>query len=98
MFQVVETINGIETSSKKTADIICVMDGIAFQTSILALKAAVEGAHAGEQGRGFAVVVGEVHNLAQRSANAVKEIKELITDSVERVSSGTVWSTRQAAR
>ncbi|MES2889990.1 MAG: methyl-accepting chemotaxis protein [Pseudomonadota bacterium] len=88
--QVVDTMKGIETSSKKIADIISVIDGIAFQTNILALNAAVEAARAGEQGRGFAVVAGEVRNLAQRSASAAKEIKELITESVERVSSGTV--------
>jgi methyl-accepting chemotaxis protein len=88
--QVVDTMKGIETSSKKIADIISVIDGIAFQTNILALNAAVEAARAGEQGRGFAVVAGEVRNLAQRSASAAKEIKDLITESVERVSSGTV--------
>jgi methyl-accepting chemotaxis protein len=87
--QVVNTMKGIENSSKKIADIISVIDGIAFQTNILALNAAVEAARAGEQGRGFAVVAGEVRNLAQRSASAAKEIKDLITDSVERVSSGT---------
>jgi methyl-accepting chemotaxis protein len=88
--QVVDTMKGIETSSKKIADIISVIDGIAFQTNILALNAAVEAARAGEQGRGFAVVAGEVRNLAQRSASAAKEIKDLITESVERVSSGTL--------
>jgi methyl-accepting chemotaxis protein len=88
--QVVETMKDIETSSKKIADIISVIDGIAFQTNILALNAAVEAARAGEQGRGFAVVAGEVRNLAQRSASAAKEIKQLITESVDRVSSGTV--------
>ncbi|MCV0440784.1 MAG: methyl-accepting chemotaxis protein [Hydrogenophaga sp.] len=88
--QVVDTMKGIETSSKKIADIISVIDGIAFQTNILALNAAVEAARAGEQGRGFAVVAAEVRNLAQRSAGAAKEIKDLITESVERVSSGTV--------
>jgi methyl-accepting chemotaxis protein len=87
--QVVDTMKGIETSSRKIADIISVIDGIAFQTNILALNAAVEAARAGEQGRGFAVVAGEVRNLAQRSASAAKEIKDLITDSVQRVSSGT---------
>jgi methyl-accepting chemotaxis protein len=87
--QVVQTMKGIETSSRKIADIISVIDGIAFQTNILALNAAVEAARAGEQGRGFAVVAGEVRNLAQRSASAAKEIKDLITDSVERVASGT---------
>jgi methyl-accepting chemotaxis protein len=87
--QVVETMKGINDSSKKIADIISVIDGIAFQTNILALNAAVEAARAGEQGRGFAVVAGEVRNLAQRSAEAAKEIKSLITASVERVEQGT---------
>jgi methyl-accepting chemotaxis protein len=87
--QVVETMKGINDSSKKIADIISVIDGIAFQTNILALNAAVEAARAGEQGRGFAVVAGEVRNLAQRSAEAAKEIKTLITASVERVGQGT---------
>jgi methyl-accepting chemotaxis protein len=87
--QVVETMKGINDSSKKIADIISVIDGIAFQTNILALNAAVEAARAGEQGRGFAVVAGEVRSLAQRSAEAAREIKSLITDSVERVDQGT---------
>ncbi|MDS9991287.1 methyl-accepting chemotaxis protein [Xanthomonas sp. A2111] len=87
--QVVTTMNGIEASSKKIADIIGVIDGIAFQTNILALNAAVEAARAGEQGRGFAVVASEVRTLAQRSANAAKEIKDLIDDSVERVAEGS---------
>ncbi|KAA8920408.1 chemotaxis protein, partial [Xanthomonas sontii] len=87
--QVVTTMNGIEASSKKIADIIGVIDGIAFQTNILALNAAVEAARAGEQGRGFAVVATEVRTLAQRSANAAKEIKTLIDDSVGRVSEGS---------
>jgi methyl-accepting chemotaxis protein len=87
--QVVSTMNGISESSKKIADIIGVIDGIAFQTNILALNAAVEAARAGEQGRGFAVVATEVRNLAQRSAAAAKEIKELITDSVRRVDAGS---------
>ncbi|MBA4212977.1 MAG: methyl-accepting chemotaxis protein [Polaromonas sp.] len=87
--QVVDTMKGINDSSKKIADIISVIDGIAFQTNILALNAAVEAARAGEQGRGFAVVAGEVRNLAQRSAEAAKEIKGLITTSVERVEQGT---------
>ena len=86
--QVVETMKGIDDSSKKIADIISVIDGIAFQTNILALNAAVEAARAGEQGRGFAVVAGEVRSLAQRSAEAAREIKSLITDSVERVGQG----------
>lgn len=87
--QVVETMRGINDSSRKIADIIGVIDSIAFQTNILALNAAVEAARAGEQGRGFAVVAGEVRNLAQRSAEAAKEIKGLITDSVERVEQGS---------
>ncbi len=87
--QVVDTMKGINDSSKKIADIISVIDGIAFQTNILALNAAVEAARAGEQGRGFAVVAGEVRNLAQRSAGAAKEIKELINASVDRVAQGT---------
>ncbi|MDP3520409.1 MAG: methyl-accepting chemotaxis protein [Hydrogenophaga sp.] len=86
---VVGTMGGISESSKKIADIINVIDGIAFQTNILALNAAVEAARAGEQGRGFAVVAGEVRNLAQRSAQAAKEIKDLITQSVERVEQGS---------
>ncbi len=87
--EVVTTMKGINDSSKKIADIISVIDGIAFQTNILALNAAVEAARAGEQGRGFAVVAGEVRSLAQRSAEAAKEIKALITTSVERVEQGT---------
>ncbi len=87
--QVVETMTKISDSSKKIADIIGVIDGIAFQTNILALNAAVEAARAGEQGRGFAVVASEVRNLAQRSASAAKEIKELISDSVDKVNSGS---------
>ena len=87
--QVVETMEGINSSSKRIADIIGVIDGIAFQTNILALNAAVEAARAGDQGRGFAVVAGEVRSLAQRSATAAKEIKGLITASVEQVERGT---------
>ncbi|MXV07568.1 MULTISPECIES: methyl-accepting chemotaxis protein [unclassified Xanthomonas] len=87
--QVVQTMNGIEASSKKIGDIISVIDGIAFQTNILALNAAVEAARAGEQGRGFAVVASEVRTLAQRSSNAAKEIKDLIDDSVSRVAQGS---------
>jgi methyl-accepting chemotaxis protein len=87
--QVVQTMKGINDSSRKIADIISVIDGIAFQTNILALNAAVEAARAGEQGRGFAVVAGEVRNLAQRSADAAKEIKTLITASVEPVEQGS---------
>ncbi|MBV8620243.1 MAG: MCP four helix bundle domain-containing protein [Curvibacter sp.] len=88
--EVVTTMRGINDSSRKIADIIGVIDGIAFQTNILALNAAVEAARAGEQGRGFAVVAGEVRSLAQRSAEAAKEIKSLINASVERVEQGTV--------
>ena len=87
--QVVDTMASIKTSSRKIADIIGVIDGIAFQTNILALNAAVEAARAGEQGRGFAVVAAEVRNLAQRSAGAAKEIKTLISDSVEKVEAGS---------
>ena len=87
--QVVSTMADINQSAQKIEDIISVIDGIAFQTNILALNAAVEAARAGEQGRGFAVVAGEVRNLAQRSASAAKEIKELITDSVNKTAEGT---------
>ncbi|WP_413894724.1 methyl-accepting chemotaxis protein, partial [Pantoea ananatis] len=83
------TMSGIEASSRKIADIISVIDGIAFQTNILALNAAVEAARAGEQGRGFAVVASEVRTLAQRSSHAAKEIKDLIDDSVGRVAQGS---------
>jgi methyl-accepting chemotaxis protein len=88
--QVVETMRGINDSSKKIAEITSVIDGIAFQTNILALNAAVEAARAGEQGRGFAVVASEVRSLAQRSSEAAKQIKGLITASVERVEQGSV--------
>ncbi|WP_244813470.1 methyl-accepting chemotaxis protein [Caballeronia sp. Lep1P3] len=87
--QVVDTMGEISRSSARIADIIAIIEGIAFQTNILALNAAVEAARAGEEGRGFAVVAGEVRNLAQRSSTAAKEIKELIDDSVARVQSGT---------
>ncbi len=87
--QVVQTMSGINESSRKIADIISVIDGIAFQTNILALNAAVEAARAGEQGRGFAVVASEVRSLAGRSADAAKEIKSLINTSVERVEHGS---------
>jgi methyl-accepting chemotaxis protein len=95
--EVVTTMKGINDSSKKIADIISVIDGIAFQTNILALNAAVEAARAGEQGRGFAVVASEVRNLAQRSAEAAKEIKGLIHASVERVELGTTLVDRAGA-
>ncbi|KAB7774839.1 methyl-accepting chemotaxis protein [Xanthomonas sp. LMG 12459] len=88
--QVVTTMSGIEDASRRIADIISVIDGIAFQTNILALNAAVEAARAGDQGRGFAVVASEVRTLAQRSASAAKEIKSLIDDSVSRVAEGSV--------
>ena len=87
--EVVTTMGAISESARKIEEIISVIDGIAFQTNILALNAAVEAARAGEQGRGFAVVAGEVRNLAQRSASAAKEIKGLITDSVEKTAVGT---------
>ncbi|MBC8055189.1 MAG: chemotaxis protein [Rhizobiales bacterium] len=95
--QVVDTMKGINDSSRKIADIIGVIDGIAFQTNILALNAAVEAARAGEQGRGFAVVASEVRNLAGRSAQAAKEIKSLITASVSHVEQGTALVDRAGA-
>jgi len=88
--EVVDTMKGINSSANKIVDIIAVIDDIAFQTNILALNAAVEAARAGEQGRGFAVVASEVRNLAQRSAAAAKEIKQLINDSVDKVESGSL--------
>ena len=87
--RVVQTMRGINESSRRIGDIIGTIDGIAFQTNILALNAAVEAARAGEQGRGFAVVAAEVRSLAQRSAEAAREIKGLIATSVERVAQGT---------
>ena len=92
--QVVETMKDINASSRKIADIIGMIDGIAFQTNILALNAAVEAARAGEQGRGFAVVASEVRSLAGRSADAAKEIKVLISDSVQRIEQGTTFADR----
>ena len=95
--RVVGTMSDIQDASQRIADIISVIDGIAFQTNILALNAAVEAARAGEQGRGFAVVAAEVRNLAQRSAQAAKEIKELITDSVSKVEGGAQLAAQAGA-
>ncbi len=95
--EVVSTMRGINEASQRIADIIGVIDGIAFQTNILALNAAVEAARAGEQGRGFAVVASEVRSLAQRSAEAAKEIKTLISTSVERVAQGSTLVDRAGA-
>ena len=95
--QVVETMRDIQGSSRRIADIIGVIDGIAFQTNILALNAAVEAARAGEQGRGFAVVASEVRSLAGRSAEAAREIKSLIQSSVERVEGGSALVDRAGA-
>jgi methyl-accepting chemotaxis protein len=95
--EVVQTMKGISAASSKIADIISVIDGIAFQTNILALNAAVEAARAGEQGRGFAVVASEVRSLAGRSAEAAKEIKQLISASTERVEAGSAQVDRAGA-
>ena len=95
--EVVTTMHGISASSRKISEIVSVIDGIAFQTNILALNAAVEAARAGEQGKGFAVVAGEVRSLAQRSAQAAKEIKGLIEDSVGKVGAGSQQVERAGA-
>ena len=97
MSEVVTTMHGISASSRKISEIVSVIDGIAFQTNILALNAAVEAARAGEQGKGFAVVAGEVRSLAQRSAQAAKEIKGLIEDSVGKVGAGSQQVERAGA-
>jgi methyl-accepting chemotaxis protein len=94
--RMMEVMEGIQESARRIADIIGVIDGIAFQTNILALNAAVEAARAGEQGRGFAVVAGEVRSLATRSAGAAREIKSLIQTSVERVQSGSALAGQAA--
>jgi len=90
-------MHGISDSSRKIADIVSIIEGIAFQTNILALNAAVEAARAGESGKGFAVVAGEVRSLAQKSAQAAKEIKGLIEDSVDRVSEGSAQAEQAGA-
>ncbi|MCD9034029.1 methyl-accepting chemotaxis protein, partial [Luteimonas sp. Y-2-2-4F] len=95
--QVVTTMREIEQASRRIAEIISVIDGIAFQTNILALNAAVEAARAGDQGRGFAVVAGEVRSLAQRAATAAKEIKTLIDDSVDKVGNGSTLAAQAGA-
>ena len=98
MRQTVGAMDGIETSSKQIGNIIGVIDEIAFQTNLLALNAGVEAARAGDAGRGFAVVATEVRALAQRSADAAKEIKTLISASARRSQSGCGWSVRPATR
>ncbi|UDG77775.1 PAS domain-containing protein [Achromobacter sp. 77] len=95
--QVVNTMHGISDSSRKIADIVSIIEGIAFQTNILALNAAVEAARAGESGKGFAVVAGEVRSLAQKSAQAAKEVKSLIEDSVDRVTEGSAQAEQAGA-
>ncbi|MFQ1061559.1 methyl-accepting chemotaxis protein [Bordetella trematum] len=95
--QVVHTMHGISDSSRRIADIVTIIEGIAFQTNILALNAAVEAARAGESGKGFAVVAGEVRSLAQKSAQAAREIKDLIEDSVQRVTEGSSQAERAGA-